>query len=186
MMFGDTDFAAGQPLNATWFDFDENGFERREMLGQLMSGRELSDLTPMDGTPALEGTELLLERELLRRDLYPKLRISDERLFERAVERICRRFPGMEHGSLHSAHGGYDGITPDQRAILDQAGPDGFYLLCGFSGTGFKIAPAVGACMAERILDGQAKTVDISPFNLARFSTGAHLSGEHGYENVWR
>lgn len=105
---------------------------------------------------------------------------------ERAVERICRRFPGMEHGSLHSAHGGYDGITPDQRAILDQAGPEGFYLVCGFSGTGFKIAPAVGACMAERMLEGEAKTVDISPFNLARFSSGTHLQGEHGYESIWR
>ena len=105
---------------------------------------------------------------------------------DRTVERICRRIPGMEHGSLHSAHGGYDGISPDQRAILDQAGPEGFYLACGFSGTGFKIAPGVGACMSERILDGQAVTVDISPFNLGRFSDGTHLEGEHGYENVWR
>jgi sarcosine oxidase subunit beta len=91
----------------------------------------------------------------------------------------------MEQGSLHSAHGGYDGITPDQRAILGQAGPDGFFLVCGFSGTGFKIAPAVGACMAERILDGEARTVDISPFSLDRFSSGRRLEGEHGYENVW-
>jgi len=105
---------------------------------------------------------------------------------DRTVERICRRIPGMEHGSLHSAHGGYDGISPDQRAILDQAGPEGFYLACGFSGTGFKIAPGVGACMSERILDGQAVTVDISPFNLERFSIGTRLEGEHGYENVWR
>jgi glycine/D-amino acid oxidase-like deaminating enzyme len=114
---------------------------------------------------------------------------QDERarpgFIERAIERICRRFPGMEYGSLHSAHGGYDGITPDQRAILDQAGPDGFYLVCGFSGTGFKIAPAVGACMSERILDGAAKTVDIAAFGLDRFSNGRRLTGEYGYENVW-
>jgi sarcosine oxidase subunit beta len=115
---------------------------------------------------------------------------ADERaragFVERAVERICRRFPGLERGSLHSAHGGYDGITPDQRAILDQAGPEGFYLACGFSGTGFKIAPAVGACLAELILDGQAQTVDISPFRLGRFQDGNLLGGEHSYENVWR
>jgi sarcosine oxidase, subunit beta len=105
---------------------------------------------------------------------------------ERAAARICRRFPGMEHGSAHSAHGGYDGITPDQRAILGQAGPEGFFLACGFSGTGFKIAPAAGACLAERITEGEARTVDISPFRLERFSTGEHLEGEHGYDNVWR
>lgn len=105
---------------------------------------------------------------------------------ERAIDRICMRIPVMEQGSLHSAHGGYDGITPDQRAILGQAGPDGFYLVCGFSGTGFKIAPAVGACMVELILDGRAKTVDISPFALERFARDAYLKGEHAYGDIWR
>jgi sarcosine oxidase subunit beta len=105
---------------------------------------------------------------------------------ERAAARICQRIPEMERGSLHSASGGYDGITPDQRAIIGQAGPDGYYLACGFSGTGFKIAPAVGACMSELILDGQSKTVDISPFRFQRFSEGEHLTGENAYESIWR
>ena len=104
---------------------------------------------------------------------------------ERAIERICKRIPALERGSLHSHHGGYDGITPDQRAILGPAGPEGFYLVCGFSGTGFKIAPAVGACMAEWILDGQPTTVDITPFRLERFESGENLVGEHAYEDIW-
>jgi len=91
----------------------------------------------------------------------------------------------MEKGALHSDHGGYDGITPDQRALLGQIGPEGFYLQCGFSGTGFKIAPAVGACMAELILDGESKTVDISPFTPQRFDEGKHLKGEHAYDSIW-
>jgi len=105
---------------------------------------------------------------------------------ERAVERLCRRVPGMDVGSLKTAYRGCDGITPDQRAILDQAGPDGFYIACGFSGTGFKLGPAVGACMTELILDGQAKTVDISPFTLRRFEMGQLLKGEHAYQTLWR
>ena len=105
---------------------------------------------------------------------------------DRAAERICQRIPGLERGSLHSAMGGYDGITSDQRAILGQAGPDGFYLACGFSGTGFKIAPAVGACMSELILDGKSRTVDISPFNLQRFVDGKPLVGENAYEDLWK
>lgn len=104
---------------------------------------------------------------------------------ERAIERICLRIPVMEQAALHSAHGGYDGITPDQRAILGQYGPEGFYLQCGFSGTGFKIAPAVGACMAELIIDGKATTVDITPFAPQRFDKGEHLKGEHAYEDIW-
>ncbi len=104
---------------------------------------------------------------------------------ERAIERICLRIPIMEQASLHSAHGGYDGITPDQRAAIGQMGPEGFYVQCGFSGTGFKIAPAVGACMAELIVDGNATTVDIGPFDPQRFERGDLLKGEHAYEDIW-
>jgi sarcosine oxidase subunit beta len=86
---------------------------------------------------------------------------------------------------LHSAHVGRDGISPDQRAMMGQAGPQGFYVACGFSGTGFKIGPAVGACLSELILDGRAATVDISPFSLKRFETGELLKGEHAYQSIW-
>lgn len=105
---------------------------------------------------------------------------------DRAIERICERIPGMDKGSLQSAQGGYDGITPDQRAILGPAGPEGFFLVCGFSGTGFKIAPAVGACVSELIVNGQSKTADISPFNPDRFSRGELLTGKHAYDSLWR
>ena len=105
---------------------------------------------------------------------------------ERAIDRICQRIPLMERASLHSAHDGYDGITPDQRSLLGPAGPDGFYLQCGFSGTGFKIGPAVGLCMAEWIVDGRAQTVDLAPFTLQRFAEGKHLTAKHAYHNIWR
>ena len=104
---------------------------------------------------------------------------------ERAVDRICIRIPEMDAASLHSDQGGYDGLSPDQRAILGQIGPEGFYAQCGFSGTGFKIAPAVGLCMSELIIDGEAKTVDITPFDPNRFERGELLKPEHAYENVW-
>ncbi|MCL4249276.1 MAG: FAD-binding oxidoreductase [Anaerolineae bacterium] len=103
---------------------------------------------------------------------------------ERAIDRICLRVPVMDQGGLHSAHGGYDGITPDQHPLLGAYGPDGFYLDCGHSGTGFKTAPAVGRCMAELIVDGAAKTVDISPFAPDRFAKGKPFKGN--YETIWR
>jgi sarcosine oxidase subunit beta len=102
---------------------------------------------------------------------------------ERAIERICQRIPLMEKGALHSAHGGYDGITPDQHPILGAAGPSGFYLDCGHSGTGFKTAPAVGLCMSELILDGKASSVDISTLSPHRFAQGVEIKGN--YENIW-
>src|SRR5687768_801742 len=104
----------------------------------------------------------------------------------RAIDRICERVEGMEEGSLHSTHVGRDGLTPDQRAILDKAGPDGFYVACGFSGTGFKLSPAVGVCMSEWILDGSPKLVDISSLKLDRFARGELLKGEYSYGHIWR
>ena len=108
---------------------------------------------------------------------------ADPGFVERAVERLCLRLPAMEHGGLHSAHSGYDGLTPDQRSVIGPAGPEGFYLDCGHSGMGFKIAPAVGQCMAELILDGAAKTVDISVFSPNRFAEGKLIKGN--YETMW-
>jgi sarcosine oxidase subunit beta len=105
---------------------------------------------------------------------------------EEMVSRVCTRVPWMADGTLRTAHGGQDGITPDQRAILGPAGPDGFFLACGFSGTGFKTAPAVGACLAELILDGRATTVDIASYSLDRFAKGRLLVGEHPYGKLWR
>jgi sarcosine oxidase subunit beta len=108
---------------------------------------------------------------------------------EEMIERVCRRLPWMATGTFRTAHGGQDGITPDQRAILGPvgaSGPDGLWLACGFSGTGFKIAPAVGASLAEWILDGRPSTVDIRPFELGRFAAGRPLVGEHPYEALWR
>ncbi len=105
---------------------------------------------------------------------------------ERGIDRICRRIPIMENGALHSAHGGYDGITPDEHPMLGAAGPDGFYVDCGHSGTGFKTAPAVGLCMTELILDGQAKTIDISIYSPQRFAQGRKVAGEHPYGSQWR
>ncbi len=105
---------------------------------------------------------------------------------DRAAERIIRRVPALIDGTFRTSHSGQDGLTPDQRPMLGAAGPDGYFLDCGHSGTGFKTAPAVGLGMSELILDGGATSVDISPFDPGRFAAGRLLVGEHGEELIWR
>lgn len=105
---------------------------------------------------------------------------------QRVTERVLRRIPGLANGTFHSAHSGQDGITPDQRPIIGPAGPDGFYLDCGHSGTGFKTSPAVGLGVAELILDGAATSVDLAPFALQRFADGRLLTAEQAYGAGWR
>jgi sarcosine oxidase subunit beta len=101
---------------------------------------------------------------------------------ERAVERICRRIPSLVKGSLQSTLAGFDGVTPDGHPVLGPAGPEGFYLDCGFSGTGFKIAPAVGANLADWIVDGKPGKIDINPFSPGRFSTGDLITSQYSYD----
>jgi sarcosine oxidase subunit beta len=107
-------------------------------------------------------------------------------IVELMANRVVARVPWMTNGTYRTGHGGQDGITPDERPILGPAGPNGFFLACGFSGTGFKTAPAIGAAMAELILDGQSTLVDLAPYGLGRFAEGRPLVGEHPYGTFWR
>ncbi len=70
----------------------------------------------------------------------------------------------------------YD-ISPDDHAIIG-AVPSvaGFYCANGFSGHGFQHSPATGRVVAELILDGVVKDLDIAPLSITRFRTGALLS----------
>ena len=108
------------------------------------------------------------------------------KFIENLIDNMVRRIPKIEESGLQSIHVGRDGLTPDQRAIYSAAGPNGFYLACGLSGTGFKTSPAAGASLAELILDGTPKTVDITPFRFGRFAEGQLLHGEYAYGNIWK
>ena len=88
----------------------------------------------------------------------------------------------MESATLARGYRAFDGYSGDRHAILGPVdGVDGLYLATAFSGSGFKIAPAVGQCMAELITEGRAKTVDISAFGLNRFAEGRSPQGPYPY-----
>jgi glycine/D-amino acid oxidase-like deaminating enzyme len=95
---------------------------------------------------------------------------------------LTHRIPAMERATLSRGYRAFDGYSPDRHAILGSVdGIDGLYLATAFSGSGFKIAPAVGQCMAELITDGRAKTVDIGVFGLGRFAQGKTVEGPYPY-----
>lgn len=104
----------------------------------------------------------------------------------KAAERLARRWPAMAAAGLHSAHSGQDGLTPDMHPIIGPAGPEGFFLDTGFSGTGFKIAPAVGAALAQLITSGSSRDVDLSPYRPSRFADNDPVVAPHPYAPIWR
>jgi len=95
---------------------------------------------------------------------------------------LTHRIPALEGATLARGYRAFDCYSRDRHAILGRVdGIDGLYLATAFSGSGFKIAPAVGACMAELIVDGRAKTVDIDAFGLRRFAEGRSPEGPYPY-----
>jgi glycine/D-amino acid oxidase-like deaminating enzyme len=91
----------------------------------------------------------------------------------RNAERISRRFPIMEQGLSMGGYSGVYDVTPDHQPVLGPV-PEyaGLHVDFGWSGHGFKHAPAVGDIVAEVVLEGGAKGWDLTPFRWSRFRDG--------------
>jgi sarcosine oxidase, subunit beta len=97
---------------------------------------------------------------------------------EELLPTAVRIFPPVEEAAIEHTWVGLYEMTPDRHPIIGQApGVAGFYLANGFSGHGFQHAPVVGKLLAELIVEGAARTVDISNLGLERFERG-HLVRE--------
>jgi sarcosine oxidase, subunit beta len=115
-------------------------------------------------------------------DNFPQ-RPSDQSL-EEVMGRAARRIPKLERAEMIGGVSGIYDMTPDERPLLGELpGIGGLYLCAGFSGTGFKISPAIGLVMSELLLDGEAKTVEIRPFRPGRFAENCPIRAEYEYED---
>jgi sarcosine oxidase subunit beta len=98
---------------------------------------------------------------------------------EAAADMLNRRIPVLGGAPYRSGRAGVLDITPDGRPILGPEGPEGLCLAVGWSGTGFKKAPAVGAEIARWISDGAPRREELRAYTLDRFRTGELIFGEH-------
>ncbi len=91
-------------------------------------------------------------------------------------QRIAARLPALANARFTRGHAGIYDMTADGHAGLGHApGIHGLVVAAGFSGDGFALAPAVGACISELIADGEARSVDLSAFRLERFAESKHV-----------
>lgn len=112
-------------------------------------------------------------------DDYPEH--TDRGFDEMVGERWARRCPGMEAADLRRGYAGLYEITPDWHPIIDEVpAASGHFLCTGFSGHGFKLAPAVGIMTAEMVL-GEGRTFDRRMFRLSRFAEGDPVRGRYEY-----
>ncbi|HEX2172199.1 MAG TPA: FAD-binding oxidoreductase, partial [Dehalococcoidia bacterium] len=101
---------------------------------------------------------------------------------ELAARRISRRMPVLAEARARRGLAGVYDVSPDGKPLIGPApSVEGLYVEVGFSGTGFKISPATGLCLAELIADGRATTVDLTPFRLTRFAEGRPFISETEY-----
>ncbi len=96
--------------------------------------------------------------------------------------RIARRIPLMENAEFATGYAGLYTSTPDSHPIIDKVdGIEGLYICTGFSGHGFKLSPMVGLLMSELVLEGQAKSIDISTLRMSRFKEGKLNMPAYGF-----
>jgi glycine/D-amino acid oxidase-like deaminating enzyme len=91
---------------------------------------------------------------------------------------LAHRIPAFEAVRLRQGWAGhYAYNTLDQNAVLGPHGEVGNFLFAnGFSGHGLQQAPAVGRGIAEWIVHGAYRTLDLSPLGHARIATGTPLA----------
>jgi glycine/D-amino acid oxidase-like deaminating enzyme len=92
------------------------------------------------------------------------------------LTRLARLMPETATAAITGGWSGIYEVSPDWNPIMGTAaGVAGLHYAVGFSGHGFKLSPVVGILMAEQILDGRARTADITPYRLERFQEGREL-----------
>jgi glycine/D-amino acid oxidase-like deaminating enzyme len=95
---------------------------------------------------------------------------------------LAQRYPAMQRAGMRRGYAGCYTMTPDGKMIVDRApGIDGLYIGAGFSGTGFKLSPAIGIALAELALQGKATTVEVAAFRAERFAQGRMLRAQVEY-----
>ncbi len=97
---------------------------------------------------------------------------------------LVRRLADFERAEPTASWVGAYDITPDWNPVLGPVpGVEGLVLAYGFSGHGFKLAPALGRVLAQSAL-GLAPEVDLAPYRLGRFAEGDLLTGAYGIGSI--
>jgi len=101
--------------------------------------------------------------------------------FEQTLAVGLERFPWLEdtHLDRQACWWGYYEVTPDHNPILGRMpGIENWINVAGFSGHGVQQAAAIGRVIAEEVLLGKARSINIDPLRIDRL-TRKQVAREH-------
>ena len=95
---------------------------------------------------------------------------------------LAHRLRGAANGHWRGGFSGVYDVTPDWEPVIGRVpGTERAYVAAGFSGHGFKLAPAVGTSIAELVLDGAPSSFDLALLAPDRFARGELVGARYGY-----
>jgi sarcosine oxidase subunit beta len=165
----------------------------REQIVMIAPGVELgpvpvfSDLVSLQYIRPEPGGEVLFGNSDLSHvqeaDPDDYLDRAGEDFIDLVIDRVGTRFPGFTDAAITGSYAGCYDVTPDWNPVISQTGIDGLVVAAGFSGHGFKIAPAVGRLIADLVVDGHSADPRIpeTDFRLARFAEDDLLRTPYPY-----
>ncbi len=96
--------------------------------------------------------------------------------------RLATRLPAYADAVSWGGCGALYTVTPDAHALIGpMPGVEGFYVVSGFSGHGFKMGPAVGKGVAALINGGDGGAFDPDFFSIDRFEKGRPVETSYRY-----
>ncbi|OBK79399.1 FAD-binding oxidoreductase [Mycobacterium sp. 1164985.4] len=141
----------------------------------------LQYVRPEIGGEILFGNSDLSDPEDADPDAYSNR--ASEAFVDLTVDRVGTRFPGFPDAAITGSYAGCYDATPDWNPVISATEIDGLVVAAGFSGHGFKIAPAVGRLVADLVVEGCSSDPRIpeTDFRLSRFADGDLLKSPHPY-----
>lgn len=108
---------------------------------------------------------------------------ATEAFVDVTVDKVGTRFPGFADAAISSSYAGCYDVTPDWNPVISAGPLEGLVIAAGFSGHGFKIAPAVGQLVADIIVDGHSSDprIPASDFRFSRFAEDDPLKTPYPY-----
>ena len=157
---------------------DSAAVSRLPVFSDLVS---LQYVRPEVGGEILFGNSDLAHTEDADPDSY--LNRATEAFVDVTVDKVGTRFPGFPDAAISSSYAGCYDVTPDWNPVISPGPLDGLVIAAGFSGHGFKIAPAVGQLVADLVIDGHSSDPRIpeSDFRFSRFADGELLTTPYPY-----